>query len=164
MAGVVTRRPRDIGTVAETAVTRAAQRAGFPQADRRALRGALDGADILLCPGVIIEVKGGEMARDASDLLVESWLSTLAVKRDRLHAVGFLVTQRRHVGILHAERWWAWWRLGWVAELADDGTLPRGPGVSRMGDVVVRCTLGDALTLLRASGYGDPLDELDGGV
>lgn len=146
------RRPRQIGTYAETAVTRAAQVRGFPYADRIALHGARDVGDVALCPGVIVEVKGGDAARRATDLDVLNWLAQTAVERDNANAaVAFLVVQRPHVGGPNAHRWWAWWRLSWVAELSYWQRF--GPA-----DVPVRMTLGDALDILRAAGYGDPLD------
>jgi hypothetical protein len=148
------RRPRDIGTAAETAVTRVAQHHGFPYADRRAGRGVLDVGDITLCPGVIVEVKGGDAARTASDGDIERWLTeTARERRNAGAAVAFLVVQRPRVGTLNAGRWWAWWRLGWVAELGGTG-LPN----TTIYATPVRCTLADALGFLRAAGWGDPLD------
>src|SRR5690606_5416001 len=90
----MTNRPKQIGTKAETAVTRAAQTRGFPHAERRALRGRNDVGDVLLCPGVVVEVKGGDMARRASDALVAKWL--LETERERINAGAehaFLVVQ-----------------------------------------------------------------------
>jgi len=146
-------RPKQIGTAAETAVVRAARTRGFAGADRLTLTGSQDRGDIGLCPGVIIEVKGGQTARTASDGLIESWLAE--TERERLHAradVAFLVTQRAGVGAPNAHRWWAWWRLGWLDALT--GSLPG----SDLPDTPVRIRLGDALALLRAAGYGNPLD------
>ncbi|TKR27150.1 hypothetical protein FA014_01985 [Cellulomonas hominis] len=143
-------RPKDIGTRAETAVVRAARTRGFPGADRLTLTGAHDRGDIGLAPGVIVEVKGGAAAKDASDGMIASWLAE--TERERLHAgaaVAFLVTQRAGVGPANANRWWAWWRLGSLPDLA----------VAPLHDqLVIRMQLADALQLLRGAGYGDPLD------
>jgi hypothetical protein len=145
-------RPRAIGTHAETAVVRAARNNGFPNADRFALHGSRDIGDVGLCPGVMVEVKGGHHAHRATDLDVQNWLDQTARERDNGNAaVGFLVVQREHVGAPNAHRWWAYWRLGWVADLSYVQTF-----VAR--HAVVRMTLGDALDLLRAAGYGDPFD------
>lgn len=145
-------RPRAIGTFAETAVARAARLRGFPHADRRALHGSADVGDVLLCPGVVVEVKGGESARRASDLDVQRWLDQTARERDNgAAAVGFLVVQRRGVGALNASRWFAYWRLGWISDLSYAQTFAAR-------DVVVRMTLGDALDLVRAAGYGQPIE------
>lgn len=146
-------RPKSIGTAAETAIVRAARTHGFPAADRLTLTGSQDRGDIGLCPGVIIEAKGGETARKASDGLIETWLQETETERAHAKAViGFLVTQRRGVGAPNAHRWWAWWRLGWVTDLC--GSLP--PPNPR--DTPIRMLLADAFTLLRTAGWGEPLD------
>jgi len=145
-------RPRAIGTYAETAVTRAARLCGFPYADRHALHGSRDTGDVGLCPGVIIEVKGGEMARRHSDLDVQNWLDETARERDHANAaVAFLVVQRPHVGAPNAGRWWAYWRLGWIADL--DGLQWH-----YARHMAVRSTLSESLMMLRAVGYGDPIE------
>lgn len=144
-------RSRSIGTAAETAVVRAARANGFPWADRVALHGALDVGDVTLTPGVMVEIKGGEHARRATDTDVEHWLNQTAIERENARAmVGFLVVQRAHVGLVNASRWWAYWRLGWIADL-DDRPWPYARHMP------VRCLLGESLTMLRAAGYGEPL-------
>src|SRR5690606_36637180 len=93
------RRPRDIGTAAETAVVRYLRDHGFPHAERRTLRGSQDAGDITGIPGVCWSVKGGQAAKDASDGLVEDWLSELERQRSRAKAsYGVLVLQRRGYG------------------------------------------------------------------
>ena len=142
-------RPKQIGTAAETAVVRAARTRGFPHADRLTLTGNKDRGDIGLCPGVILEIKGGEKARAASDLDIERWLDE--TDREAVHAnadVAFLVTQRRGVGAPNAHRWWAWWRLSWLDNVRDARNVDAEP------DIVVRMLLDDALTLIRTAGYG----------
>lgn len=146
-------RPRNIGTAAESAVVRIARANGFPWADRTALHGRLDVGDVILGPGVMVEVKGGDAARTATDRDIERWLDETARERDNGNRiVGFLVVQRPHVGVGNAARWWAYWRLGWIADLDDRQWL-----FARQ--MPVRCLLGEALTMLRAAGYGDPLDD-----
>lgn len=138
------RRPRDIGTAAESATVRYLQANGFENAERRALRGALDAGDVTGCPGLAISVKGGAMAKTASDRLITAWLAEL--ERQRVNAaatVGVLVQQRPGVGPPNAGRWWAW--LPWGSLCCG---LVDGPPV--------RMHLADAVTLLRAAGYGDP--------
>lgn len=144
-------RPKDIGTRAETAVVRYARTAGFPHADRLTLTGSLDRGDVGLCPGIVLEVKGGDYARAASDLLIEKWLDE--TYREREHAgaaAAFLVVQRTGVGAANAGRWWTFWRLGWIAELA-------GQPWALSPHMPVRCHLHESLTMLRAAGYGHPL-------
>lgn len=149
-------KPKAIGTAAETAVTRYARTNGFPLAERRALAGAADLGDILLSPGVIIEVKAGKTAETASDQKIETWLAETERERHNAKAdVALLVTKRKGHGPVNAANWWAHFRL------ADIDTL-RGLPARRTdptGQTVIRMTLADALTQLRDAGYGTPLTE-----
>lgn len=141
-------RPRDIGTRAESAVVRYLQTAGFPHAERRALRGNLDAGDITGCPGICWEVKGGDAAKTASDLTIERWMAELRTETVNADAaVGVLVVQRAGVGPGNAGRWWAYMPAIQLAELMF-GTEVVG------GYFPVRMLLADAVALLRAAGYG----------
>lgn len=151
-------KPKAIGTAAETAVVRAARRLGFPHAERVVLHGNLDQGDVRLTPGltagVVVEVKGGNAARDASDLQILSWLDETEAERVNARAdVAFLVTQRRGVGPARAELWWAHMHVGRLLDLR--GAIRT---VIPADDAVVRMTLAAALAQLRASGYGEPLE------
>lgn len=144
------RTPRAIGTAAESAVVRAGRRLGFPEADRRALHGRDDVGDVLLCRDVVVEVKGGHAAASASDAQVELWLTD--VERERRNAgaeVAFLVLQRPRVSAARAERWWAWWRLGWLPGVE----LVNGTAAGRL--IPVRMTFENACGVLFLAGYGD---------
>lgn len=149
-------RPKNIGTAAETAVVNTCRRLGFPGAERRALHGATDLGDILLCPGVVLEVKGGAAAKDASDLDIERWLDETETEWTNANAeVAVLVVQRRGAGAPNAHRWWAWWRLGWLTTtLGYDEPRNTEP----WDDAPIRMRLDDALHVIRAAGYGNPLD------
>lgn len=145
-------RPKDIGTAAETAVVRFLQANGFPQAERRALHGAVDLGDITGTPGVCWEVKGGEAAKNASDGLVEQWLAEADAERRNAGAeIGVLVVQRRGIGPRNAGRWWAIWsrQLG-------VGILVGSERVALAG-APIRMHLGNVVTALRGAGFGDPL-------
>jgi hypothetical protein len=147
------RRPRDIGTHAESAVVRAAIPYGFPDADRLALHGVRDRGDVMLCYHVVIEVKGGDRARLATDLDIDRWLAQTDLERINAGAaVGFLVVQRAGVGERNAHRWWAWWRLEWIDQLlnGDMSVVPQP-----VSAIPVRMLLGDALTLINRAGYGE---------
>lgn len=148
-------RPKAIGTAAETAVTRAARRLGFPNADRLPLSGALDRGDVGLCPGVILEVKGGGVAKNATDGAITRWLAETYIERSNADAdIGLLVTQRAGVGAPNAHRWWAWWRLGDLTDL----TGGDAEAVASATQAPVRMTLDDALTIIRNAGYGNPIE------
>lgn len=150
------RRPRDIGTVAETAVVRYLRTAGFPHAERRALRGQQDAGDITGTPGIAWEVKGGAAARLASDAQVQEWLDDTDKERAAAGAAfGLLVLQRKGVGTANAARWWAL-IPGYQYEV-----LCAGPGCGfhgwRFGDRgPLRMHLSQACALLHYAGYGDP--------
>jgi len=148
----MTNRPKNIGTAAETAVVRAARAHGFGLADRLTLTGALDRGDIGLCPGVIVEVKGGQAAKTASDGQIEKWLAE--TERERINAgadVAILVTARAGIGSPNAHRWWAHWRLSNLVWLQERHVyIP-----TALTDAPVRLTLAHSLTLLRHAGYGD---------
>lgn len=148
-------KPKQIGTAAETAVTRYARTNGFPLAERRALAGTADLGDILLAPGVIIEVKAGKAAERASDARILNWLAETERERHNAKAdVAVLVTKRAGVGHTNAHNWWAHFHLHDLARLRDYPTT-----VPTADQAAVRMTLASALTQLRAGGYGTPLEE-----
>lgn len=143
----------NIGTATETAVVRVFQANGFPHVERRRLRGAKDCGDLTGIPGVVVEVKGGAAARTASDAQIEKWLDETAIERVNAGAqVGVLVVARKGIGLANADRWWAIMRTGHI------GThLTSTPVVAPVHGATVRLYLADALRMLRAAGYGDPL-------
>ena len=99
---------KDKGTRAETAVVRYC-RGFFPAAERRALHGREDVGDILLCPGVIIEVKAGKSAQTASLRKIQAWLGE--TQREGANAgaeIGLLVTQRQGLGLTRVADWECW--------------------------------------------------------
>ncbi len=135
------RRPKDIGTEAETAVVRVMNGAGWPHAERRALRGNLDCGDITGCPGLVIEVKGGKAAKTASDGQVTAWLDETETERVNARAdIGVLVMARAGIGPANAHMWWAIVHSKHFNAFAVD--------------CPVRLHLGDALAYLRELGYG----------
>lgn len=149
-------KPQAIGTKAETAVARYLQTHGWPSAERRRLRGRLDAGDITGCPGICIEVKGGDAAKNASDLLVTDWLEETEKERVNARAnVGVLVLQRRGVGPANAGRWWAILPAAVWADLV----FAELDGLTVHHRYPIRLHLADAVRLLRAAGYGDALDE-----
>lgn len=152
------RRPKEIGTAAETAVVRYLRTAGWPHAERRALRGIADAGDITGTPGVCWEVKGGAAAKLASDGQVQEWLDDTDKERVTAGAaVGVLVLQRKGIGTANAGRWWAL-MPGWQYEALCSALLPDiggDLGRWRFGDRgPLRMHLSQACALLRYAGYG----------
>ena len=99
---------KDKGTRAETAVVRYC-RGFFPAAERRALHGQQDVGDILLAPGIIIEVKAGKAAQTASLRKIRDWIAE--TQREVANAgadIGLLVTQRQGLGLGRVEDWECW--------------------------------------------------------
>ena len=120
---------KDLGTKAETAVVKALHRLGFPNAERRALAGVLDKGDILVNPGatikVVVEVKGGDAAKTASDGQILKWLDETNREVDNSEAhFGFLVVQRPGIGYPNAHRWWAITNIGALDHDVDDWRPP----------------------------------------
>ena len=145
-------RSKDLGTMAETAVVKYARLNGYPNAERRALRGNKDVGDILLAPGLIVEVKGGKTAENASDNQVIKWLKEVDVEKAHADAefptatygvTGLLVVKRKGVGYARAGEWWS---VEWVS--CEAGKIPTWQ------------RLKDTLLDLRYSGYGDMPDGL----
>lgn len=142
--------PRKIGTATETAVVKFLRSVGFPHAERRALRGAQDAGDITGTPGICWSVKGGQMARRASDQQVAEWLHELARQTLRAQAdYGVLVVQRAGIGAANAGRWWAVMQA-WQVECLTSKT-GRWNAAFRFP---LRMALADAVALLRHAGYG----------
>jgi hypothetical protein len=147
-------RPKAIGTACETAVVRYLQANGFPQAERRALRGTADAGDIAGTPAVCWSVKGGAQAEQASDLDIARWMAELATQCSHARAdIGLLVTKRRGHGPGSAGAWWAHLTAAALTLLVDPDaaiahTAPRA---------IVRLRLDAAVGLLHWAGYGDQL-------
>lgn len=147
-------RPKDIGTAGETAVVRACHRAGFIQADRRVLKGSSDQGDVLVCPGVIFEVKSGKQTTTIGPTKLREWLEETECERRNSGAdIAVLVTKKPRVGAANAERWDAWLTLGGLLKLVEATTSAIATTFP------VRLELGDVLSLLRASVYAGFVSE-----
>lgn len=163
---------KKIGTEAETAVVKVLRERGWPAAERKALTGAVDLGDITGTPGITWQVKGGHMAEDASDTMIDQWLKEAQEQKSAAGTdLGLLVWKRKMVGAANAHRWWAAIRASDLAELLSIAAMGlRGVRlVSRkpleelidavMGyevpDVACRMPLEDLIYLLHLGGYGD---------
>lgn len=137
-------RPKDIGTAAETAVTKVLK-AFWSTADRSVLRGSADQGDIHGTGVFIWEIKGGAAAKNASENQIRAWL--MEAKREAAHAnvpFGILVTQRGGFGLPRAGEWWAW------LTVSDYSRLIAGNADT---DAVLRIKLVDFLQVLSDMGW-----------
>lgn len=120
--------------------------AGFPHAERRALRGTADAGDITGTPGLAWSVKAGQYAQSPPDSVIDHWTAELQRQVANAGAAhGVLVLRRHRVG--DPGRWWAYLSTYTIAELAGGG-LDGDP-------IWVRLHLSAAVEILRAAGYGD---------
>lgn len=128
-------RSKNKGTAAETAVVRYLRDNGYPLAERRALAGKEDLGDILLCPGMIAEVKAHATV---TDLQIERWQAETFRERVNSNASeAWLVVKRPGKG--QPEHWMCWY-------IDDHGHW-------------VMQWLGDAVIKFRDLGWGDPIED-----
>lgn len=134
-------KPKDIGTRAETAVVDYLHANGFPGAERRALRGAKDVGDVLVCPGIIAQVKGGKYAEKPRPGHLSKWLHDCEQQRVNAGAEHvWLVLKTARVGHANAGNWRAH-RIVWA-----EGR-----------PVVLHSTLAELVRFAREDGWGDEL-------
>ncbi|WP_333811114.1 hypothetical protein [Timonella senegalensis] len=148
----MTNKPKNIGTAAETAITRTAHTRGFPNARRLALTGNKDQGDIQLTPNIIIEAKAGHTAENASDTLITTWLNQTHTETHNhpTATIGFLVTKRKGHGHTNAHNWWAHFHHTTWAQLIGY-QLP----TTANPHAIIRTTLDSALALLQAAGHAE---------
>ena len=136
-----------VGTQFSSDVIRYLREHGFPHAELRNQAGAFDKGDIVGCPGVAWECKGGHAAEVASDLQVTAWLMETETERVNAKAdIGVLVMKRAAIGAKRAGRWWAVMPL-WVLR---GGPVKGDP----LNHLPVRMHLVDAVVVLHELGYG----------
>lgn len=139
---------KNIGTWTETQVVKYARANGFPDAERIVLHGNLDEGDVQLCDGVIVEVKGGAAAENASDAQITAWLVETETERfNRKAWVACLAWKRKGKGAASAGQWWAAMSGEMFVYLAyGSGPWSR---CARPPLPAVRMTLAEALALIR---------------
>jgi len=146
-------KPKAIGTRGETGVVTVARDLGFPQARRLALSGSLDVGDAILCPGVIVEVKAGKAAKQASLAQIDLWwLETETERLNHGATVALLVVQRAGYSPDRA----AYWRCFVGAPVVAMLQVRKGHLIHEHG-FPVEMTFAKALLLLRHYGYGEAL-------
>lgn len=100
-------KPRDKGTMAESAVVAFLRGHGFPYAERRSLKGSLDQGDVTGTPGLCWEVKYAN-----GGLRLASWMRELALEILNSGAEhGILVVKPISLGVMSVNRWYAVMRL-----------------------------------------------------
>lgn len=141
-------KPKAKGTAAETALVNYARTHGFAQAQRLTLTGNQDRGDVILCPGLICEVKAHKVW---SDLDIDQWLMETETERvnmttwwnldpgrvTHLEFRAFLVLRRP--GKTDPAKWW-------VIERSD----PMNVGL----EPPIQWRLADYFDCLRALGWG----------
>lgn len=151
-------KPKNIGTATETAVVRYLRENGFPNAERRALAGAVDLGDIVGTPGIVWEVKGGKAAETASDAQIEAWLAeTETERRNADEGLGVLVTKRKAVGSTRVGDWWAWLSVAPEPPAGSPGMLT--PSWGDVTSFPVRMRMVDLMFTLFAWGLTAPRAE-----
>ncbi len=96
-------RPRDKGTIAETAVVGFLRDNGWPYAERRALHGAMDKGDVTGIPGLAMEVKWAN-----AGMKIGPWLTETGIERLNAAAEhGVLVVKPLGLGVTRVESWYA---------------------------------------------------------
>ena len=130
----MSRRPKDIGTAAETAARRFLVDDGWPDCERRALAGNRDTGDLTVCrrPLIIAEVKAGHAADKASPKVIDDWLEQ--TDTEAVHAgadLGVLIVARKY---RNPRDWDAYMRAcDWVLLLTGDEVLwPDAPWPMRV--------------------------------
>jgi hypothetical protein len=145
-------RPKRIGTAGESAVKRYAQANGFPGAERLPLSGSKDIGDVSLAPGVMVEVKAGKSAQNASAQQITDWLEE--TERERVNGgwtIALLVTQSRGFGPGRVPQWNARFLRGSdIVECAADAFIFNYP---------IAVSLEHALLMLRRAGWGNPITD-----
>ena len=90
------------GTLAESALVKFLQSAGFPNAERRALAGINDLGDITGTPCLAWEVKNHRTYQ------IPAWLKETKIEQENAKAdYGVLIVKPNGVGTSTAGKWWA---------------------------------------------------------
>lgn len=142
-----------IGRQTENAVVRVLRANGWPTAERRRLTGAFDKGDVNTGdPRLVIEVKGGNAARGASDGQVTKWLEETEVERVNAAAdIGVLVYARKGIGYANAENWWMVMTMRTFMRLIGVNTQVMS---ADLWNKPIRLKYIDGLGVLYAAGYG----------
>lgn len=157
------------GKTTEQAVARWLRDHGFPGAERtvrtgyrQATRELTDAGDLDLAPGLVAQVKTLRPA-NRMERAIPDWIAATEQQRRAAHAdVALLIVRRDGTG--DVGEWWAWLMLVALECLrSGDNLCLDDPDSWTLDDVTpLRLQVADAARLLRTSGYGTPLETLNG--
>jgi hypothetical protein len=149
-------KPGKIGTQAETDSVRFLVANGFPKADRRSRKGRYDQGDILLCDGVIAEVKVRADGIISRELTAAFMLETAHEVVNARAIYGFLIVKRKFQNV---RLWPTYWFARDVVRLHIDNDPPDA-GCEHWTEplqAIVSMTFQDSMMMLRHCGFGDPI-------
>ena len=143
------------GTSCETAVVKYMREHGFGGADRQPLRGNRDAGDILLCPGLVLEVKAHKTAGTGQPPAgqLTDWLGQAEAERLNAGAAHCPLIVKRS-GTADVGKYFAWLPAWSVAQLMEGVAGLPNPSAP------VGMTVSVLVGLLRRAGYGDALVEV----
>lgn len=146
-------KPKAKGTAAETAVVKYVRLNGFGGADRQPLRGNRDAGDILLCPGIVLEIKAHKSAGagQSGAAQLAAWMSQAAAERYNAGAALCPLIVKR-TGTTNVAQWWAYLPFQDISDLMGATAHLSFPPAT----APICMTVGHLITLLRSAGYGDP--------
>ena len=148
------------GTQAETAFVRYVRERGFGQADRLTKTGAADRGDVLLCPGLMAELKNTNSVKDGGPApkQLHDWMQQTRIEAINGDTLGFLVVKR--TGTSDVGRWFAFIESGALTGMIAGGydfkeeDLATHRAIAR---TPVCLQVDDLLRVLRFAGWGDSL-------
>ena len=139
------------GTAAETALVKWLRDNGFPHADRKPLYGNRDQGDIAVTAGFIIEAKVNAKAGTGQPPhgLLTAWMEQTEAERQNAGAdLAVLVVKR--AGTAYCGAWFAYLTAGQFAALVGSHLY--------YGAAPVMMRLADLVPLIRAAGWGTPME------
>jgi hypothetical protein len=150
-------KPKNKGTAAESAVVKYMRINGYPGADRQPLRGNRDAGDILLCPGVVLEIKAHKTAGTGQPGAIQlaQWMAQAATERHNAGAALCPLIVKR-TGTANVAAWWAYLPFQDIADLIGSTVHLESPPTT----APICMAVGSLVALLRSAGYGDAPEQV----
>lgn len=144
------------GVVTEQMVVRWFREHGYPGAERTVRTGyrtanrvGEDSGDVLMCPGLIAQVKSLRPANEM-ERRIPRWMAETEQQRTAARAGLALLIVRRE-GTADVGEWWVFWRAPTLASVYQE----HGEAEVYPVHAYARLTVLESVLLLRAAGYGD---------